>query len=98
MLIRGDFGELEGLAQQIEATVGRVGDEMATWAKTVQATADGWQDLAYGEFSDVSDAWRQVSQARNEMLAALKSGVMVTNDEFRQALSSAKARVASTAI
>ena len=98
MLIKGDFGQLEGLAQQIHATVQRVDDEMEIWAKTVVATADGWEDLAFGEFSKVSDAWRVISQAQNEMLGALKTGVMVTTDEFRQALSSAQARVASTAI
>ncbi len=96
MRIKGDFGQLDGMVEQIQATVGRVNEEMDTWSRTAGATSEDWLDRAGGEFGDVSAAWTQVSQAQNEMLSALRDGVRTTTEEFRQALAAAQARVAST--
>jgi uncharacterized protein YukE len=96
MLIKGNFGALDGLTEQIQATVGRIQEEMDAWGKTSGATAEDWLDQAGGEFSEVSAAWAQVSQTQNEMLVALRGGVQTTNDELRQALEAARARVAGT--
>jgi uncharacterized protein YukE len=98
MRIKGDFGQLDGMVEQIQATVGRVQDEMDAWTRMAGATSEDWLDRAGGEFGEVSAAWAQVSQAQNEMLSALRDGVRVTTEEFRQALAAAQARVASTTL
>ena len=96
MLIKGDFGQLDGLTDQIRSTVGRVQEDMDDWGRTAGATSQDWLDRAGGEFTDVSAAWSQVSAAQNEMLDALRGGVQTTNDQLRQALDAARARVAGT--
>ncbi|HLL69437.1 MAG TPA: hypothetical protein VK453_27525 [Micromonosporaceae bacterium] len=98
MLIRGDFGQLDDLAAQIMATVGRVEQEMDTWSTTSGATSADWLDRAGGEFSEISAAWQQVSTAQQAMLEALRGGVQTANSELQQALASAVARVGATAI
>lgn len=98
MLIKGNFSELHRLTDQIRSTVGRVDQEMSTWQTMSGQTAEGWQDQAGGQFTEVSAAWQQVSQAQQQMLEALRGGVDNTNTELQQALASAKARVGSTSI
>lgn len=98
MLIKGNFGQLDDLANQIMATVGRVQQEMDTWGTTSGATSADWLDRAGGQFGEVSAAWQQVSTAQQTMLEALRGGVQTTNNELQQALSSAVARVGSTSI
>ncbi|MBK1789093.1 WXG100 family type VII secretion target [Prauserella cavernicola] len=98
MLIKGNFGQLDDLASQIMATVGKVESEMDSWRSTSGATSADWLDRAGGEFSEISAAWQQVSSAQQAMLDALRGGVQTANTELQQALSSAMARVGSTTI
>ncbi|MEE6258213.1 WXG100 family type VII secretion target [Plantactinospora sonchi] len=98
MLIKGNFSQLDGLADQIVATVGRVQQEMDTWQSTSGATSADWLDQAGGEFEEISRAWQQVSAAQQAMLEALRGGVQTANSELQQALSAAVARVGSTGI
>jgi len=98
MLIKGNFGQLDGLADQIVATIGRVQQEMDTWGSTAGATSADWLDQAGGQFDEVNAAWNQVSQAQQVMLDALKGGVQQANQELQQALQAAVARVGSTTI
>jgi hypothetical protein len=98
MLIRGNFSQLDGLADQIVATVARVQQEMDTWQSTSGATSADWLDRAGGEFEEISRAWQQVSAAQQSMLDALRGGVQAANNELQQALASAVARVGSTSI
>jgi predicted NUDIX family NTP pyrophosphohydrolase len=98
MLIRGNFGQLDGLAEQIVSTVGRVQQEMDTWQTTSGATTADWMDRAGTEFEEISRAWQQVSAAQQAMLEALRGGVQTANNELQQALASAVARVGGTSI
>jgi uncharacterized protein YukE len=98
MLIRANFGQLDGLTEQMLGTIGRVQQEMDAWAAMAGATTEDWLDNAGGEFEGVNAAWKQVAEAQREMLAALRGAVQVANDEMRQALEAARARVASTAV
>ncbi|MEV4757347.1 hypothetical protein AB0J86_19830 [Micromonospora sp. NPDC049559] len=98
MLIRGNFSQLDGLADQIVNTVARVQQEMDTWQSTSGATSADWLDGAGGEFEEISRAWQQVSSAQQAMLEALRGGVQTANSELQQALASAIARVGSTSI
>jgi predicted NUDIX family NTP pyrophosphohydrolase len=98
MLIKGNFGQLDGLAQHIVSTVGRVQQEMDTWQSTSGATTADWMDRAGSEFEEISRAWQQVSAAKQAMLDALRGGVQTANNELQQALASASARVGSTSI
>ncbi|GAA2427712.1 hypothetical protein GCM10010191_45780 [Actinomadura vinacea] len=97
-VIRGNFGQLDDLAQQIMNAVGRVQEEMDTWRSTSGATEADWMDAAGGQFAEVSAAWQQVSTAQQQMLDALRGGVITANGELQQALSAAVARVGSTTI
>src|SRR5437764_3086356 len=76
MLIKGNFGQLDDLAAQIMNTVGKVQQEMDTWRTTSGATANDWLDRAGGQFTEVSQAWHQVSTAQQSMLEALRGGVI----------------------
>ena len=98
MLIKGNFGQLDGLTQQIVATVGRVQDEIDTWGTTSGATQQDWLDNAGGEFTGVSQAWTQVSDAQQQMLDAIRNGVNSANSELQQALEASRARVATTSL
>lgn len=98
MLIKGNFGQLDAMADQIIATVGRVQGEMDQWGSTAGATSADWLDSAGGEFDQVNAAWKQVSDAQQQMLEALRVGVQQANQEYQQALQAAMARVGSTAI
>lgn len=98
MLIKGNFGQLDGLATQIMNTVARIQDEMDTWRTTAGATSNDWQDGAGGQFDEVNQAWAQVSAAQQQMLQALREGVVKTNSELQQALGTAAARVGSVTI
>jgi predicted NUDIX family NTP pyrophosphohydrolase len=98
MLIKGNFGQLDDLANQIMATVTRVQQEMDTWSTTSGATSADWLDRAGGQFSEVSAAWQQVSSAQQAMLEALRGGVQTANNELQQALASSAARVGSVTI
>jgi hypothetical protein len=98
MLIKGNFGQLDSMSEQIVNTVGRVQGEMDTWASTSGATAADWLDNAGGEFEEVNAAWKQVSEAQQAMLDALRGGVTQANQEYQQALQAAMARVSSTTI
>lgn len=98
MLIKGNFAQLDDMAAQIVATVGRVQQEMDTWRSTSGATSADWLDGAGGQFGEISAAWSQVSQAQQAMLDALQGGVRVANSELQQALASAMSRVGSVSI
>ena len=98
MLIKGNFGQLDDLAAQIMNTVGKVQQEMDTWRTTSGATANDWLDRAGGQFTEVSQAWHQVSTAQQSMLEALRGGVIKANGELQQALAAATARVSSVSI
>ncbi|HEY3710577.1 MAG TPA: hypothetical protein VGL64_14440 [Amycolatopsis sp.] len=98
MLIKGNFGQLDSLSSQIMGTVGKVQQEMDTWRTASGATANDWLDQAGGQFSEVNQAWQQVSTAQQDMLTALRGGVVKANGELQQALASAKARVGSVTI
>ncbi|MDA3647198.1 hypothetical protein LZ318_12945 [Saccharopolyspora indica] len=98
MLIKGNFGQLDDLAAQIMNTVGKVQQEMDTWQTTSGATSSDWLDGAGGQFTEVSQAWNQVSTAQQQMLEALRGGVVKANGELQQALASATARVGSVTI
>src|SRR5689334_14831103 len=98
MLIKGNFGQLDGLASQISSTMGLVQQEMDTWRTTSGATTADWLDRAGSEFEEVSRAWQQVSAAQQAVLDALHGGVRTANSELQQALASAVARVGSTSI
>ena len=98
MLIKGNFGQLDAMADQIVNTVGRVQGEMDQWATTSGATSADWLDSAGDQFGEVNAAWKQVSEAQQAMLEALRGGVTQANQEYQQALQAAMARVGSTTI
>jgi uncharacterized protein YukE len=98
MLIKGNFGALDAMAQQVNATVGRVQAEMDTWATQAGATTADWMDGAGDQFTEVSAAWKQVSESQQLMLQAIQSGVQQANQEMQAALAAAVARVGSTSI
>jgi hypothetical protein len=79
-------------------TVGLVQQEMDTWRTESGATAADWMDRAGGQFTEVSQAWQQVSAAQQAMLEALRGGVIKANGEMQAALASAAARVGSVSI
>jgi hypothetical protein len=97
-LIKGNFGQLDAMADQIVATVGRVQSEMDGWGTMAGATTADWLDGAGEQFAEVNAAWKQVSEAQQAMLTALRGGVQQANLELQQALSAAVARVGSTSI
>jgi uncharacterized protein YukE len=98
MLIKGNFAQLDAMADQIVATVGRVQGEMDTWASESGATSADWLDGAGESFQEINAAWKQVSESQQVMLEALRVGVQQANVEYQQALQAAMARVSSTAI
>lgn len=98
MLIKGNFGALDAMADQVQATVGRVQAEMDSWASQAGATSADWLDNAGDQFSEVNAAWKQVSESQQQMLQAIRSGVQQANQELQQALAAAVARVGSTTI
>jgi uncharacterized protein YukE len=98
MLVKGNFAQLDALADQIVGTVNRVQSEMDGWATTAGATSEDWLDGAGEQFAEVNAAWKQVSEAQQTMLTALRTGVQQANQELQQALAAAVARVGSTGI
>jgi uncharacterized protein YukE len=96
MLIKGNFGQLDSLSSQIMGTVGKVQQEMDTWRTAAGATANDWLDKAGNEFTEVNQAWQQVSAAQQDMLTALRGGVVKANVELQQALASSYGRVSSS--
>ncbi|MCE6996010.1 hypothetical protein LZG04_14525 [Saccharothrix sp. S26] len=98
MLIKGNFTQLDGLARHIEETMTKVSQEMDTWRTEAGATSLDWLDQAGGAFGEVNDAWQQMSAAQQAVLAALRHGVNVANNELQTALQSAAMRVRSTAL
>ena len=98
MLIKGNFGALDAMADQVNATVGRVQAEMDTWATQAGATSADWLDNAGGQFDEVNAAWKRVSESQQLMLQAIKTGVIQANQELQQALAAAVARVGGTHI
>jgi uncharacterized protein YukE len=94
MLIKGNFGELDGLCEQIQAALGRIEEEMDGWRRTSGATRHDWLDHAGDQFEDVSTAWTQMSQAQNEVMAVLQNAVRSTNEELQLALAAARATMA----
>jgi uncharacterized protein YukE len=98
MLIKGNFGQMDALAEQVAATVGRVQAEMDTWGTQAGATTADWLDGAGDQFAEINAAWKQVSESQQVMLEAIRSGVQQANVELQGALSAAMARVGSTTI
>jgi len=98
MLIKGNFGQLDAMAEQVAATVGRVQAEVDTWGTQAGATSADWLDGAGDQFGEINAAWKQVSEAQQVMLQAIRSGVQQANIELQQALAAAVARVGSTSI
>jgi hypothetical protein len=98
MLIKGNFGQMDAMAEQVAATVGRVQAEMDTWATQAGATTADWMDGAGDQFTEINAAWKQVSESQQVMLEAIRGGVQQANAELQGALSAAMARVGSTTI
>lgn len=65
-----DFTAVQGLADQVTATRGKLQEDMDTWMRTAGITAQDWQDNAGGRFTEVNTALSQVHQALDEMQAA----------------------------
>lgn len=98
MLIKGNFAQLNEMADQIVATVGRVQTEMDTFTTESGATLADWADRAGEGHQEISAALKQVSESQQLMLEALRLGVQQAAVEYQQALQAALARVVSTVI
>ena len=93
MLIKGNFGQLDGLAKQIEGTMTNVEREMDTWRTEAGIASLDWLDQAGGAFTEVNEAWQNMSAAQQAVLGILRHGVQVANGELQTALQSAASRI-----
>lgn len=96
MLIKANFGALDDLTNQIKQSLSNIQNEMDTWQNTAGATSANWLDHAGGAFGEVNQAWKAASQAGQQMLDVLGSGVSKSNMEMQQALATSTSRVQST--
>ena len=96
MLIKGNFGAMSGMADQVRATVGNVQTEMDTWGTQAGATTADWLDGAGDQFTEVHQAWQQISEAQQAMLQAIEGGVQQSIVELEGALGAAISRIGQT--
>jgi hypothetical protein len=67
-----EFGSVEGMLGQVQATHTAVMTEKDAWMRTVGITAQDLLDNAGGRFTEVNTAWDQVTAAMQEMQAQLR--------------------------
>ncbi|GAA2843970.1 WXG100 family type VII secretion target [Crossiella cryophila] len=97
-IVRGNFQQLEGFAQQLLSTINQIQSEMDQMAQAAGITGSDWTDTGGGEFGGVHDAWKAVSQQRQELVEQIRSGVTNTNSNLQTALQQSISRIGSTSI
>ncbi|MCO1582065.1 hypothetical protein M8C13_40590 [Crossiella sp. SN42] len=97
-IVRGNFGQLDGFAQQLLATINQIQSEMDQMAQAAGITGSDWTDSGGGQFGDVHQAWKQVSEQRQQLVEQIRAGVQNTNSNLQTALQQSIARIGSTSI
>jgi hypothetical protein len=67
-----EFGTVEGMLGQVQATHSAVMADKDAWLRTVGLTAQDLLDNAGGRFTEVNTAWDQVTAAMQEMQNQLR--------------------------
>lgn len=67
-----DFGAVEGLLGQVQATNTAVMTDKDAWLRTVGLTSQDLLDNAGGRFTEVNQAWDQVTASMQEMQNQLR--------------------------
>ncbi|MEU0091540.1 hypothetical protein [Kribbella sp. NPDC006257] len=67
-----EFGTVEGMLGQVQATHSAVMADKDAWLQTVGLTAQDLMDNAGGRFTEVNAAWDQVTLAMQEMQNQLR--------------------------
>lgn len=67
-----EFGAVEGLLGQVQATNTAVMTDKDAWLRTVGLTSQDLLDNAGGRFTEVNQAWDQVTASMQEMQNQLR--------------------------
>lgn len=78
-----EFGTVEGMLGQVQATHTAVMADKDAWLRTAGLTAQDLLDNAGGRFTEVNQAWDQVTAAMQEMQNQLRvTGVQAVSENM----------------
>ena len=94
MLIKVNHAQLDGLGGDIQGNINEVTGQLQALATAAERNRADWKDGAGAVWQEVTEDLRRLMDTAQELAAAARHAVLVSNDEYRDAAEAARRMVA----